>query len=182
MWVGRGTLALSSGVPWCSGAAGVENMHGVLYSIKPKIHLDIIIIAFTTEEHYIMWINVFLCTSPIFSLPAARFFSCSRLQGTQGARPTAQVWALAEFRGTCSGGSKSQVTTGRHSENVEPSRPIQTHVQVKKMSEEFRMSFRILLTVALIACPPCARARVHPVLMLGWSSSCSCWSAPLVLS
>ena len=31
----------------------------------------------------------------------------------------------------CSGGSKSQVTTGRHSENVDPSRPTQTRVQVK---------------------------------------------------
>ena len=33
---------------------------------------------------------------------------CSRLRGTQGARPNtkAEVWALAELRGTCSGGSK----------------------------------------------------------------------------
>ena len=55
-----------------------------------------------------------------FSLPAAGLFLCSRLRGTQGARPntTAQVWALAEVRGTCAGGSKSQATTGRHSEHV----------------------------------------------------------------
>ena len=59
-----------------------------------------------------------------------KYFLLSRLRGTQGARPntTAQVWALAEVLGTCSGGSKSQVTTGRHSEHVEPSRPLQTHV------------------------------------------------------
>ena len=45
-----------------------------------------------------------------FSLAAAALCSCSRLRGTQGARPntTAQVWALAEVRGTCSGGSKSR--------------------------------------------------------------------------
>ena len=69
----------------------------------------------------------------IFSLPAAGLFSCSRLQGTQGARPntTAQVGALAEVRGTWSGGFKSQVPAGRHSEHVEPSRPMQT----QKMSE-----------------------------------------------
>ena len=46
--------------------------------------------------------------------------------------PRAQVWALAEVRGTCSGDSKWQVPTGRDSEHVEPSRPLQTHVQVKE--------------------------------------------------
>ena len=52
MWVGRGTLALSWGVRWRSGAVGVENLY--LNSIKLNIHLDIIIITitFTTEEHY----------------------------------------------------------------------------------------------------------------------------------
>ena len=77
----------------------------------------------------------FFCTSTFFALPAAGLFSCSRLRGTQGARPntTAQVWALAEVRGTCSGGS----TTGRHSEHVEPSTPVQTHVQVKEISDGF---------------------------------------------
>ena len=61
------------------------------------------------------------CTSAFFSLPAAGLFSFSRLRGMQGVRAntTAQVWALAEVRGTCSGGSKSHVTTGRHSEHVE---------------------------------------------------------------
>ena len=49
--------------------------------------------------------------------------------------PRAQVWALAEVRGTCSGGSKSHVRSGRHSEHVEPSRPL--HVQVKRMSDGY---------------------------------------------
>ena len=54
-----------------------------------------------------------------------------------GAHPntTAQVWTLAEVRGTFCGGAKSQVTTGRHSEHVEPSRSMQTHVQVKTLSD-----------------------------------------------
>ena len=79
----------------------------------------------------------------IFSLPAAGLFSCSRLRGTQGARPniTMQVWALAEVRGTCSGGSKSHVTTGRHSEHIEPFRPMQTHVQVKKSPTAHHLGF-----------------------------------------
>ena len=73
----------------------------------------------------------------VFSLPAESLFSCLRLLGTQEARPntTAHVWALAVIRGTFSGGSKSQVTTGRHSEHVEPSRPVQTHKQIKKVSD-----------------------------------------------
>ena len=76
-------------------------------------------------------------TSAFLSLPAPGRFSCYRLQDTQGARPntTAQVWALAEVRGTCSGGLKSKVTTGSHSEHVELSRPMQTHVQVNKMCD-----------------------------------------------
>ena len=63
--------------------------------------------------------------------------SCSRPRGTQGARPstTAQVWDLAEVRSTCSGGSESLATMGKHSEHVEPSTPMQTHVQVKNISD-----------------------------------------------
>ena len=72
----------------------------------------------------------------IFSLQAAGFFSYSWLRCTQGARRNtrAQVWALADARGTCSGGSKSQVLTGRHSEHVGPSRSLKTPVKVKRMS------------------------------------------------
>ena len=81
--------------------------------------------------------NVFFCTSAFLSLPAPGLFSCSRLRGTQGARRNnaAKKGALAEVRGMCSGGSKSKVTTGRPSEHVEPSRSMQTHVQVNKMSD-----------------------------------------------
>ena len=62
--------------------------------------------------------NVFFSHIDVFFSSGSGYFSCSRLRGTQGARPNtpAQVWALAEVRGTCSGVSKSQVTTGRHSE------------------------------------------------------------------
>ena len=42
--------------------------------------------------------------------------------------PNAQVWALAEVRGTCSGGWRWHVRSRRHSEHVEPSRPMPTHV------------------------------------------------------
>ena len=42
--------------------------------------------------------------------------------------------ALAEVHGMCSGGSKSHVTAGRHTEHVKPSRPMQTHVNITKMS------------------------------------------------
>ena len=81
-----------------------------------------------------MYKCVFFGTSAFFYLPAAGLFSCPRLRDTQGARlnTTAQVRALAEVRGTCSGGSKWQVPTERGSEHVEPSRLMQTHVQVKK--------------------------------------------------
>ena len=44
-------------------------------------------------------------------------------------------WALAEILGTCSGGSKCQVPSGRDSKHVEPSRCIQTQEQVKIMSD-----------------------------------------------
>ena len=85
----------------------------------------------------LLCINVLFLHMATFSLPAAGLSSCPRLLGMQGARSnaTAQVLALAVVRGTCSRGSKSQVTTGKHSEHVEPSRPMQTHVHVKKMSD-----------------------------------------------
>ena len=77
----------------------------------------------------------FFGPSAFFSLPAAGLFSCSRVRGTQEARRNTrvQVWALADIRGTCSGVSKPHVPTGRHSEHVGPSRPLQTHVQVQRM-------------------------------------------------
>ena len=77
-------------------------------------------------------------------LPIGIFFSSGRgsnlvlsAPGHAGSPPntTAQVWAPAEVRVTCSGGSKSQVTTGRHSEHEEPTKHMETHVQVKNMSD-----------------------------------------------
>ena len=106
-------------------------------------------------------LNVFFCTRAFFSLPTAGRFSCSRLRGTPGARPysTAQVWALAEVRGTCSGGSKSrknwQVTTATTKSHPGACRP----TWLKNMSHRF---------LARIAWPPRARARV-----LSCSYSCS---------
>ena len=78
------------------------------------------------NQYILLCINLFFfSTSAFFSLPAAGLFSCSRLRGTQEPRRNtrAQVWALADVRGMCSGGSKSQDLTGRHSEHVGPSRP-----------------------------------------------------------
>ena len=56
-----------------------------------------------------------------------------------------------------------EITTGRHSEHVEPCRPMQTHAQVQKMSHGLRMLFRVLLT-----------PRTDCL-----ATSCSCSSAPL---
>ena len=79
---------------------------------------------------------LFFRTSACVSFPTEGIVSCSWLRGTQGARRNTpgQVCAVAYVRGTCSGGSRSQVPTGRHFENVGPSRPLQTHVQVSRMS------------------------------------------------
>ena len=86
---------------------------------------------------YIDYINVFFHPSAFFSLTAAGLFPCSQLCGAQGVCPdtTVHVWALAEVRGTYSGGSEWQIPTGSDSEHVEPSRPMQTHVQVRRMSD-----------------------------------------------
>ena len=90
------------------------------------------------EMTYITMYKCFLLSLRHFFLFRPHVFS--RALGSVARREptrntTAQVWALAEVRGTCSGGSKSQVPTGRYSEHVGPSRPLQTHVQVKRMSD-----------------------------------------------
>ena len=74
----------------------------------------------------------FCCTSRngiFFSSGGGSFLE---LSAPGHARNPPEHQALADVRGTCSRGSKWQVTTGKHSEHVEPSRPMQTHVQVKK--------------------------------------------------
>ena len=64
--------------------------------------------------------------------------------------PRTQVWALAEVRATCSGGSKSQVRLGRDSEHVEPSRLLQTHVQGKRMTSHFIFGILNVINVKTI--------------------------------
>ena len=91
-------------------------------------------ILFFGRRYITMHKCVFLAHRHFFS-SGAGLFSCFRLRGTQRAcrNTTAQVWALPDVRGTCSGGSKSQVPTGRNSEHVGPYRLLQTHVRVKRM-------------------------------------------------
>ena len=74
----------------------------------------------------------------IFFLFRPRVFS--RAPGSGARREPARAprrkcgpWSRSVARAL--GVQKSQVTTGRPSEHVEPSRPMQTHVQVKKMSD-----------------------------------------------
>ena len=70
-----------------------------------------------------------------------------------------------------------QVTTGRHSDHVYPSRPMQTHVQVNKMSDGMRMSFRILLTARTDCLPTsclCSSARTPARVRLVLMPECSC--------
>ena len=84
----------------------------------------------------LLCINVFLGNSAFFSLPAA---GVSRALGfvarREPARTPRRKFGLAEVRGTYSGGFKWQVPSGSDSEHVEPSRSVQTHVQVKTMSD-----------------------------------------------
>ena len=91
----------------------------------------------------LLCIKVFFCTSVFFSLPAAGLFSSSRLRGTQGARPntTAQVWALAEVRGTCSGGSK---VASNHGEPFQERTAIQAHANPKTGEKNVRRLTRYL--------------------------------------
>ena len=103
----------------------------------------------------------------IFAPPPASLFSHSRLPASQGTRlkPGCKFWSRPGSM-ACALGVQGRemwkITTGRHSEQVEPSRPIQTHVQVQNMSDGLRM-FRIQLTP-------------HSDCL---ATSCSCWSAPL---
>ena len=87
--------------------------------------------------YYLVCINVFLLTSAFFPLLNGGLFSCYRLRGTQEARlnTTAQGCALTEVQGMFFGGSNSHVTTGRYSAHVDPSRPMQTHAHVSKLSD-----------------------------------------------
>ena len=64
-----------------------------------------------------------------FSPPVASLFSRSRLRLTQGARvyTTAQLWAPAGLRGTCSQRSESRNMASNRGEASRPARAKQTH-------------------------------------------------------
>ena len=75
--------------------------------------------------------KLFFCTSPSFSLPAAGLFSCSWPRSTQGVRVYARrilgpgpssVTSALGFQSR----EKWQVTTGSVSDDLEPTRPIET--------------------------------------------------------
>ena len=92
--------------------------------------------------------------------------SGARRQLAQTPRRKCGPWPRSVARALGINGRENwRVTTGGHSERLEPSRPMQTHVQVKKMSDGLRMLFRIQLTSRAVC-----RAT---------SSSCS--SAPLAV-
>ena len=80
-------------------------------------------VFFFAHRHFLFWPRVF----SILVLSAPRH---ARREPARTPRRKCGPWP----RWHCAGGSKSQVTTARHSEHVEPSRSMQTHVQVKQMS------------------------------------------------
>ena len=87
----------------------------------------------------------------IFALPPQSQFSRSRPWGRQGThlKPGWKFMSRPGFMARDMGVKSRQIceiTKGRHSENVEPSRPMHTHVHVKNMSDGWRMLFRIMLT------------------------------------
>ena len=112
--------------------------------------------------------NVFFFCASGFCLFRPRVFSCALGPGARRESARSPLHKRGPWPGSVARalGLQShenwQVTTGRHSEHVEPSRPMQTHIEVKKMSDGLRMSFRTLLT-----------ARTD-----GLPASCSCSSAP----
>ena len=109
--------------------------------------------------------------------------SGARRQLAQTPRRKCGPWPRSVARALGINGRENwRVTTGGHSERLEPSRPMQTHVQVKKISDGLRMSFRILQTARTDCLPTscsCSSApRAHaPVLVLVLSCSWSCSSA-----
>ena len=60
-----------------------------------------------------------------------------------------------------------QVTTGEHFKHVQPSRPMQTRIHIKKMSDGLRMSFRILLTARTDCLPAsCLCTSARPLMLV----------------
>ena len=85
------------------------------------------------EPGIAMYRCVFCGTWAFFSSGRGSFLVLSNLD--HAGSPPEHHDTLAVVCGTYSGGSQWQETTGRHSEHVELSRPMQTHVQVQKMSD-----------------------------------------------
>ena len=73
---------------------------------------------------------------PIFCSSTRGFFSCPRLRGTQEAHvnTAVQIWALAEVRGTCSGGSKSRKLASNHGIRFRPPRANHAYGNHKEFS------------------------------------------------
>ena len=89
-----------------------------------------------TLYYYVRSINVFFCTSALFLFRPWVFSRalCSVARREPARTPHA---SLGPGRGPrhVLWGSKWQVPSGRDSEHVEPSRPLQTHIQVKIVSD-----------------------------------------------
>ena len=88
----------------------------------------------------------FFGPSAFISLPAAGPFTCSWLRGTQGARPD----TVRKFEPWPRSGSKSRVPSERNSEQEEPSRPLQTHVPVKRMPGGYNVIPGILNAINVV--------------------------------
>ena len=81
-------------------------------------------------------VRILLCIDVLFGHVGIFFFSdrgsflvlSAPWQAGSPPRLRAQVCALADVRGTCSGGSKWQVPSERDSDHVESSRPMQTYL------------------------------------------------------
>ena len=102
--------------------------------------------------HIRIYTNAFFRPFGIFFSSGCGYFLVLSVPWHAGSPPgpRARVWALAEVRGRCSGRSKSHVPSGRHSEHVEASRPLQTHVQVKIMSGGYNLISGILNVINVV--------------------------------
>ena len=91
--------------------------------------------AYITMYKYLE-VNVFLNTGIFFSSGPGSFLVLSG-PGHAGSLPKHHGASVGPGRGPWHvvWRSKPQVITGRHSEHVEPSRPMQIHVQVEKISD-----------------------------------------------
>ena len=107
---------------------------------------------YTAVYHIAMYICVFFYTSGFFFSSGRGSALVLSAPGHAGSPPEHQGASVGPSRGPWhvlwgfKVAKNGKVTTGRHSEHVEPSSPMQTHVQAKKISDGLHMSFIILLT------------------------------------